>query len=138
MRREIADAILSGNNLNYRKWLAQEAGGLALRIANLDEIPPLAILPLAKIAAYGEANARRLAIACDMELDDLQDHIDALCEVGFAEETANGFNITPLGERAFIAVGKNMIIRERLELKGRLEQIGNLYDKMNNADIEFH
>lgn len=131
MRREIADLILSGNTLNYRKWLAQEAADLASTIANLDEVSPLAILPLAWITAYGETDVRRLAIACDLELADLEVHLDALSEFGFAEETANGFNVTPLGEQAFIAVGKKMILRERFETKRRLGALEKVYLRMN-------
>lgn len=131
MRREIADLILSGcYNPEYRKWLAQEAGHLAVTIAHLDEISTQAILPLAKMAAYGEIDARQLAEATGMELADLQPHLYALCEFGFAEETANGFNVTPSGEQAFIAIGKTMLIREQYELKRRLPELEKLYQQL--------
>ncbi|TPL71390.1 hypothetical protein [Mesorhizobium sp. B2-3-15] len=132
MRRETADLILSGDNLNYRRWLAQEVGDLASKISNLDAFSPMAILPLAKIAGYGDANASRLAVACDMELSELQTHLDALREFGFIEDTSSGFDITPLGERAFLAISRNIVVRERYELKGRLEKINRLYEKMKN------
>ncbi|TGT72992.1 hypothetical protein EN802_14075 [bacterium M00.F.Ca.ET.159.01.1.1] len=132
MRRETAELILSGSNLNYHTWLDQEVGHLALKISNLDEFSSIAMLPLAQLAAYGEANTSQLAAACDMELADLQAHLGSLCAFGFTKETADGFDVTALGEKTFIAIGKSMIIRERYELKRRLETISILFEKIDD------
>jgi len=128
---EIADAIVDGDKSRYREWLAQEAGDLALRIANFDLISPLAVLPLARISAYGEADIEQLAEGCGMDPADLQYHLAALSEFGFVEESDSGFDVTPLGMRAFIAIGRNMIIRERYELKRRFEALDRVFRKMN-------
>ncbi|MFD2053734.1 hypothetical protein ACFSQT_11765 [Mesorhizobium calcicola] len=139
MRKNIADKMLSGASLNYRKWLAQEAAALALTMEDfndLDGISPSAILALAKIVAYGETDLARLAIACDLEPADLQTHLDGLCDFGFAVETVNGFSATASGEKVFVALGRNMIIRERFELNGRLEEIRILFRELH-SDSEF-
>lgn len=63
---ELAALICHGDAvLDPKKWLAEEASDLATRIPHLDEIPPQAILPLAKLVADGPSDARRLSLALD-------------------------------------------------------------------------
>ncbi len=133
IRLKIAAHICNGDAvLNYRGWLAQEAGDLALKIAGLDEIAPQAILPLVQMAANGEFEASALALVTDIEECDIQNLLDALCEYKFAEVTSNGYKATPSGEQVFIAIGKTMVIRERYELKRRLDYLDSLYQQLND------
>lgn len=124
---ELAALICHGDAvLNPRKWLAEESSDLATRISHLDEIPPQAILPLAKLAADGESDVRKLALALDIDEAKLAEYMDALCEFKFAEESWNGYKATSAGEQAFEAVGQRMVARELFEVKARLQQLEQL------------
>jgi hypothetical protein len=132
--KELAALICHGDAvLNPRKWLAEEASNLATRIAHLDEIPPQAILPLAKLVADGESDARQLALALDIDEVKLDEYLEALCEFEFAEWTGNGHKATPAGEEAFKAVGERMVQRELFQVKGRLQQLEQLRRHLNGS-----
>ena len=127
MRQKLAVLICYGDAvLNPKKWLAQEAADLATRFPNLDEIPPQAILPLAKLVADGESNARKLALATDSDESKVNEYLEALCEFNFAEKTWAGYKSTQLGEQVFETVGKRMVERELFEVKRRLKQLEEL------------
>lgn len=126
--KNLAELICHGDAvLNPKKWLAEEASDLAMRIPRLDEIPPQAILPLAKLVANGESDARRLTLSLDIEEARLKEYLDVLCESKFAEWTGGGYKATSAGERAFDAVGRKMVLRELFEVKGRLDQLERLH-----------
>lgn len=126
-RHELATLICHGDAiLNPRKWLAEESSDLATRIPHLDEIPPQAILPLAKLVADGESDARKLSLGLDIDEANLVEYLDALCEFKFAEEARNGYKATSAGEQAFEAVGQKMFARELFEVKARLQQLEQL------------
>jgi hypothetical protein len=132
--KELAALICHGDAvLNPRKWLAEEASNLATRIAHLDEIPPQAILPLAKLVADGESDARQLALALDIDEVKLDEYLEALSEFEFAEWTGNGHKATPAGEEAFKAVGERMVQRELFQVKGRLQQLEQLRRHLNGS-----
>lgn len=125
--KELAALICHGNVvLNPKKWLAEESSDLATRIPHLDEIPPQAILPLAKLVADGESDVRKLALALDIDEVKLDEYLDALCKFKFAEEVLNVYKATPAGEQAFEAVGQRMVARELFEVKARLQQLEQL------------
>ena len=131
--KDLAVLICHGDAvLNPKKWLAEEASDLALRIPHLDEIPSQAILPLAKLVADGEADARKLALSLDIDEDKLDEYLDALCEFKFAEESLNGYKATPTGEQAFEAVGERMVTRELFAVKARLQQLEGLRKNLND------
>jgi hypothetical protein len=119
--------------LNPKKWLSEEASNLAIRIPHLDEIPPQAILPLAKLVADGESDAQKLALALDIDEAKLDEYLDALCEFKFAEEAWNGYKATPTGEQAFEAIGERMVARELLQVKARLQQLEQLRRHLNGS-----
>lgn len=134
VRKELSVLICHGGAvLNPKKWLAEEASDLATRIPHLDEIPPQAILPLAKLVADGESDARRLALALDIDETRLDDYLDALCEFKFAELTGNGHKATPAGEKAFKAIGERMVERELFQVKTRLQQLEQLRRHLNGS-----
>lgn len=134
VRKELAVLICHGEAvLNPRKWLAEEASDLATRVRHLDEIPHQAILPLAKLVAEGESDARRLALALDIDQAKLDEYLDALCEFKFAEETWNGYKATSAGQQAFDAVGRRMVDRELFQIKARLQQLEQLQRQLNNS-----
>jgi len=124
---------IQGQGHNPRKWLAQESSDLAVRIPHLDEIPPQAILPLAKLVADGESDARKLALALDIDKAQLAEYLNALCEFKFAEESWNGYKATSAGEHAFEAVGQRMVARELFEVKARLQQLEQLRRHLNGS-----
>lgn len=131
---ELAALVCHGEAvLNPRKWLAEEASDLATRIPHLDEIPPEAILPLAKLVADGESDARRLALALDIDEAKLDEYLDALCEFKFAECTGIGHKATIAGEEAFKAVGERMVERELFQVKARLQQLEQLRRHLNGS-----
>ena len=124
VRKEVAELICYASAvLDPNKWLAEEASDLATQIPDLDEIPPPAILTLAMLVAKGVSDAKMLALALDIEQTKLDDYLDALCEFGFAELMGASFKATPAGERAFDAVGHQMVDREMFALKARLEHL---------------
>jgi len=126
-RQMLAVLICHGDEvLDPKKWLAEEASDLATRIPHLDQIPPQAILPLAKLVADGESDARRLVLALDIDEAKLDEYLDTLCEFRFAEEAMNGYKATPAGEQAFDAVGQRMVARELFHVKARLQQLEQL------------
>lgn len=122
----------SSSTLRYQTWLDEEVNDLALRIAGLDEFPSQALLPLVQIAANGEADCRRLALILDMEEATVEAYLQSLCDFKFVEETKNGYTVMPLGEQAFKAIGIKMVVRERFELKRRLQQLEKLYKQLND------
>jgi predicted transcriptional regulator len=132
MRKEISDIILTGSNLNYRKWIALVAGELSTKFNNLDYISTIAILALAKIAVDPGINTNRLAIVCDMEPDEIQEHLDLLCEFRFVRDENNAFELTPLGESLYKSVGQEMLIFERSQLQRRLEVLNRIYDRLKD------
>jgi hypothetical protein len=126
-RQELAVLICHGGTaLDPKKWLAEEVSDLATQIPHLDEIPPEAILPLAKLVVDGESDAKRLALALDIAEVELDEYLDALSEFKFADWTGGGYKATPAGEQAFDAVGQRMVTRELFQVKGRLEQLERL------------
>ena len=134
VRKELATLICYGDAvLSPRRWLAEESSNLATRIPHLDEIPPQAILPLAKLVAHGESDARKLALALDIDEVKLNEYLDALCEFKFAEEAWTGYKATSAGEQAFEAVGERMIARELFEVKARLKQLEQLSRHLNGS-----
>ncbi len=109
---ELAAFICHGDTLlDPKTWLAEELSDLATRIPHLDEIPPQATLVLAKLAADGESDIQKLALVLDIDEVKLAEHMDALCEVKFVEESWNGYKATSAGEEAFEAVGQRMVAR---------------------------
>jgi hypothetical protein len=97
MRKKLAELICHGDAiLNPKKWLDQEVCYEALNIPNLDEFPSQAILPLAKLVANGESDARKLALATDIDESKVDEYLEALCEFKFAEKTSNGYKSTRL------------------------------------------
>lgn len=132
--KELATLICHGDAvLNPKKWLAEEASDLATRIPHLDEIPPQAILPLAKLVADGESDTRRLALGLDIDEAKLDEYLDALCEFEFAEWTGFGHKATTAGENAFRAVGERMVERELFQVKARLQQLEQLRRHLNGS-----
>lgn len=134
MRKELAVLICSGEAvLNPKKWLAEETSNLATRIPHLDEIPSQAILPLARLVVDGDSNARKLALATDIDEAKLDEYLGALCEFKFAEETWNGYKATLTGEQAFEAIGQRMVARELFQVKARLQHLERLRQHLNNS-----
>lgn len=132
--QELAALICHGDAvLDPAKWLAEEASDLATRFPHLDEISPQAIMPLAKLVADGESDARRLALSLDIEEAKVDEYLDALSEFKFAEWTGGGYIATPAGEEAFFAVGQRMVARELFHVQGRLEQLERLRRHLNGS-----
>ena len=124
VRKQLANLICNGQVvLTPSQWLAEEACSLATRIRNLDEIPPQAILPLAKLVAEGEADAKQLELGLGMDSAMLEGYLDKLCELQFAEQTWSGYRATPAGWQAFDAIGWQMVNRELVVLQGRVERL---------------
>lgn len=131
---ELAALLCHGDAaLNPKKWLAEEASDLATRIPHLDEIPPQAILPLAKLVADGESDTRKLGLALDIDEAKIDEYLDALCEFKFAEWTGTGHKATTAGEDAFKAVGERMVERELFQVKARLQQLEQLRRHLNGS-----
>ena len=134
VRKKLAVLICHGDAvLSPKKWLAEEASDLATRIRHLDEIPAQAILPLAKLVADGESDARKLALALDIEEAKIDDYLGVLLEFDFAEESSNGYKATPSGEQAFDAIGLRMVARELFQVKARLQQLEQLNRLLSNS-----
>ncbi|MBK5569469.1 hypothetical protein [Ensifer sp. SSB1] len=136
MRKHITDLILSGEIMNYGKWLSTVVGELASSIDGLDNMSPIAMLPLAGIAANNGTSASQLAIACDMELTEVEKQIDALCEFGFITNVDDTFNLTTKGEKTFNAFGRSMILYEKFQLGRRKEEVDRI-SKIINDVAEF-
>lgn len=134
INRKISTLICSpGSGLNYKKWLAEEAADLAIRVPHLDEIPPQAILPLAQLVTDGESDNRKLGLALDIDEAKIDEYLEALCEFKFAEWTGAGHKATLAGEDAFKAVGERMVERELFEVKARLQQLEQLRRHLNGS-----
>ena len=134
LRKELAALICHGDAvLDPKKWLTEEASDLATRIPHLDEIPPQAILPLAKLVADGESDTRKLGLALDIDEVKIDEYLDALCEFKFAEWTGTGHKATTAGEDAFKAVGERMVERELFQVKARLQQLEQLRRHLNGS-----
>lgn len=134
VRKGLADLICHGEAvLNPKKWLAEEVSDLGTRIPNVDEIPPQAILPLAKLVVDGESDARKLALSLDIDAAKLDEYLGALCEFKFAEETWNGYKATLTGEQVLDAVGQKMVLRELFQVKAWLQQLEHLQRQLNGS-----
>lgn len=112
--------------LNPKRWLAEEASGLATTIPDLDEIPSQAILPLAKLVANGENETKKLSLEIGIDESKVNEYLEALCEFKFVEETSSGYKATQSGEKAFEAIAQRMIARELFEVKARLQHLKDL------------
>lgn len=131
---ELAALICHGDAVHDpKKWLAEETNDLATLIPHLDEIPPQAILPLAKLVADGESDTRKLGLALDIDEAKLDEYLDALCEFKFAEWTGTSHKATTAGEDAFKAVGERMVERELFQVKTRLQQLEQLRRHLNGS-----
>lgn len=117
--------------LNPQKWLAEEATNLALRIPGLDEVPPQAMLPLAKLVVHGEADSAKLSMALDIGQGKIDEYLDKLFEFKFIEKTWGGYKATQTGEEAFETVAEQMVAREVFQLKARLKQLETLQAMLN-------
>ena len=137
LKGKVAEEICHGSAaIDPVKWLAQETEGLALRFSGLDEIPTFSILPLACLWANGELDGQALSKMTRVDPDTVDDYLEVLCEFGFVTETWNGFETTQKGREAFSAIGRNVIIRKRFELKGQLDNLEGMY-KAVMADIDW-
>ena len=135
VRKELAELICYGDTiLNHKRWLEEEVNNLALRVAHLDEFPSQAILPLAKLVADGELDARKMALSFDIDEAKLTEYLEALCEFKFAEATWNGYKATTDGQKAFDAIGGRMVERELFQIKGRLQQLERLRKRLYDSD----
>ncbi|MBK7417527.1 MAG: hypothetical protein IPJ38_23050 [Dechloromonas sp.] len=122
--QKLAALICHGDAvLNPKRWLAEEASDLAIKIADLDKISSRAILPLAKLVALGETDAKKLSLSMDIDESKVDEYLEALCEFKFAEKTWNGYKTTQTGEQVFEAIAKRMVERELFEVKSRLQQL---------------
>ena len=134
IRKKLAELICHGDAvLCPKKWLSEEASNLATSIPHLDEIPSQAILPLAKLVADGKSDARWLALTLEIEDGKLDEYLDALCTVEFAEWTGSSYKATTSGEQAFDAVGQRMVARELFQVKARLQQLEQLHRILNSS-----
>lgn len=131
---KVAKEICIGDvSLSPQRWLEEEVNSLALRISGPDEIPLAAILSLAQLSASGPMIETELARATGQELWEIEICLDALCEYKLARECSDGFEATHKGKEAFRAIGTNMVIRKRLEMKARFDHLTRLYEQINMA-----
>jgi len=132
LKKKMAEEICFGDaSIDPKKWFAQEINNLALKFAGLDEIPILAVLPLAHLSANGPADEQGLARAIGIGQAEVTTYLEALCEFKFVKECATGYEATEIGEKAFSSIGQNVIIRKRFEMKNHLEHLDQLYKKIN-------
>ena len=117
-------------DLIQRRWLAEESSDLALRFSGLDDMPLLAVLPLAHLAASGMSDERGLALATGIDPEKMEEYLENLCEFKFVKQCLGGYEATAKGMDAFGEIGKNFIIRKRLEMKSRFEHLDHLLHQM--------
>ena len=136
--KKLAQLICSGKEvLDSSKWLALEVDGLIARIPALADLPPQAVLPLAKLVADGESTSWKLHLALGIQEALLDEYLDALYEVQFIDYETDPvtaekvFVASKAGTDAFRAVGEKVVIHERLVLQGRLSQLNRLYENFN-------
>lgn len=124
---EIAAAICNGDvGLNQEKWLEEETNCLALKFSGLDEIPTLAVLPLAHLSANGLCDEQGLFRAIGIDQEQVAVYLEALCDLKFVEQCVGGYEATDKGKSAFRSIGRNFIIRKRLEMQSRFEHLDGL------------
>jgi hypothetical protein len=110
------------------EWLEGEVIHLAIRHAGLDAIPLASIYVMAQLYVGGPADEHDLAKALKMDVNDVLEYLDCLYERRFAQADSSGtYSLTETGEDASRAVGKNMVIRKRMWMKGRVEHLDALY-----------
>lgn len=125
---KVADELCFGDrSLNTKKWLHEEVDDLALRMAGLDAIPIMAVFPLAQLSAKGPSDEQTLVQATGLDLPIIEACLEALGEYKFVEECSAGYVASDKGNKAFRAIGKNMIMRRRLEMKSMYEHLDCLY-----------
>ena len=129
---KIAEAICSGDEgLNQKKWLAEENSCLALKFPSLDEIPTLAVLPLAHLSANGLSNEQALIRATGIDQEHIAAYLEFLCELKFINQCSDGYEATDKGKNAFSSIGRNFIIRKRIEMKSRFDELDGLCRKFS-------
>ena len=128
LENKVADELCFGNlPLNPQKWFQEEVNGLALRMAGLDALPISAVLPLAQLSAKGPSDEQALVRSTGLDSATIEACLAALGEYGFVRECSAGYMATDKGNKAFRAIGKNMIMRKRLEMKSMYEHLDRLY-----------
>lgn len=124
---EIAKVICNSNlGLNQEEWLAEETSGLALRFSGLDEIPTLAVLPLAHLSANGLSDEQGLVWATGIDQERIATYLEVLCDLKFVDACVGGYVATDTGKSAFDFIGRNFIIRKRLEMQSHFEHLDRL------------
>lgn len=110
-------------------WLEEEVNNLALTHNGLDDIPLASIYVLAQLYVDGPCDEKGLAKSLEMDVADILEYLEFLCEYNFAEEQNSGidYRLTASGEAACRDVGKNMIIRKRFHMKGDIEHLDAMY-----------
>ncbi|WP_404414307.1 hypothetical protein LG277_11965 [Vreelandella aquamarina] len=110
-------------------WLEEEVNHLAIKHAGLDAIPLASIYVMAQLYVGGQQDENDLAKTLNMDVTDIYQHLEFLCERKFAQEDNYGvkYSLTETGEDASRAVGTNMVIRKRMWMKGRVEHLDALY-----------
>ncbi len=113
-----------------KKWLAEETGELGLKFSGLDDMPVLAVFPLAHLSANGPSDERGLARATLLNQEQLEEFLERLCELKLVQSCVDGYEATEKGKNAFSSIGRNFITRKLFEMQSRVEHLDRLYEQM--------
>ena len=124
------EVCAGGQSLDPKRWLEEEINDLALRFPGLFELPIATILPLAQLSAIGPMTRADLVGVTEQEMSVVEDCLGVLCEYTLARECSVGFEATDKGKDVFLAIGTQLIIRKRLEMKSEYERLDSLYEQL--------
>lgn len=133
-KENVLDEILPmADEPRATEWLEEEVNYLALRHGGLDAIPVASIYVMARLYVDGPSDESALAKDLKMEEADVSEYLEFLCERKFAQKDSSGFtySLTIPGEDACRAVGRNIVIRKRNWMKGRVQHLDSLHSDLD-------
>ena len=120
----VAKEILAQSS---EEWFVDEIVELANRFPGLDEMSPLACLPLTQLVANGPSDESSLARLTGIDLPTVERYLEALCDYEFVKGCDIGYEATEMGKNASETIGRAVIIRKRIELQRSQEHIESLW-----------
>lgn len=135
LKENVVDEILpKASEPKATLWLEEEVNNLARNHNGLDDIPLASIYVMAQLYVDGPCDEKDLAKSLEMDVADVLEYLEFLCERNFAEEQNSGldYRLTASGEGACRDVGKNMIIRKRFEMKGYVSHLDAMYRNLED------
>lgn len=135
IRKKIADEVcMDSKYVRNELLLLEEACDLGVRISGLDDLSVPAIRCIFILVAYGPMNRSNLERRTKADASRLEDFLDVLSEYNFIEEHNGEYSALQKSFQCFNRLGRNFIIRRRLEMKTNYDYFDAIYKKLEDLE----